>query len=125
MKQRVSLGNSSQAIVITNLEFDEHGFATGQKAGILPIDSADHDPIEMLEHAAKFEWQLTGKANLQGFYGVKRGRELTPEEIATQTIANRSIMTKLTTTDEATSKDVIQRETNTPSRVGEPLVLER
>lgn len=122
MKQRVSLGNNNQAIVVTNLEFDESGFAAGQKAGILPIDSEEHDPVEMLEAAAKFEWQLTGRANINGFYGVKKGRELTPAEVESQNITGRSITTKLESVTEDTSRDVIQRATNTPSRVAEPVL---
>lgn len=126
MKQRVSMGNGAQALVITNLEFDEDGFGTNQKAGILPIDM-DRDPAEMLEKAAQFEWELHGFKNIQGFYSVKKKRALNEEEKAKQVVSatGRSIVNEVVADEVATGQaaSLIEHSSNTPSRTNqEPLI---
>lgn len=128
MKQRVSMGSGGQAIVITNLEFDDEGFGVNQKAGILPIDGAI-DPADMLMKAAKYEWELNGTRSLQGFYSVRKKRLLTEEELEKQMVsaAGRSVTNEVVDDEVATdavSREVIQ-ETNTSSRINQPALIQR
>lgn len=128
MKQRVSMGNGGQAIVVTNLEFDEEGFAVNQKAGILPIDS-EVDQAEMLEKAAGYEWELNGVKNIQGFYSVRKKRALTDDEKAKQIVSptGRSILNEVI--EEETASGAVRqdrtRSTNTGSRLNQPVLTER
>lgn len=128
MKQRVSMGSGGQAIVVTNLEFDNEGFGTSQKAGILPID-AEADQAEMLEKAAGYEWELHGQKNIQGFYSVKKKRALNEEELSRQVVSatGRSITNEVFEEEASTgdAKRDIRQETNTPSRANQPALVQR
>lgn len=121
MKQRLSLGNSSQAIVVTNMEFSDKGFAIGQKTALIPIDP-DMNGEEILAEAAKFEWEIFGEPNIQGFASAKVKREYSEEELASQTQHRRSILTTLAEVSEVQKKQVAEAGVNaTPSRVGSAL----
>lgn len=126
MKQRVSMGNGGQAIVVTNLHFDEEGFGIGQKAGILPID-AEADQTEMLEKAAGYEWELHGLKNIQGFYSVKKKRALTEEELSHQFVSptGRSITNEVVEeeTSSGDAKRDVTQETNSGSRINRPALV--
>lgn len=121
MKQRLSLGNSSQAIVVTNMEFSPEGFATGQKTALIPIDP-DMDGEEILRNAAKHEWEIYGEANIQGFASARVKRAYTEDELATQTQHRRSILTNLGEGSDVQKKQVAEAGANaTPSRVGQSI----
>lgn len=126
MKQRVSMGNAGQAIIITNLTFDEDGFVLEQKAGILPFDP-DKEPAEVLKKAATKEWELHGSKNIQGFYSVRKKRELTPEELAKQVISStgRSVTNEVVESEVESLQllNLMDVGTNTPSRINQsPLI---
>lgn len=71
IKQRVALGQSKQAIVVSEITFGSHGFQESQRAGVLSIDP-EKDPNEMLEAAKKLRFELVGEPNrVSGFYDVK------------------------------------------------------
>lgn len=120
------MGNTGQAIVITNTEFDQDGFAVAQKAGILPFDPV-LDQATMLEKAAKYEWKLEGMRNIQGFYSVIKSRELTPDELNKQIISStgRSIVNEVDSKEVSTGEaGVLVHETNSPSRINQTSLLE-
>lgn len=125
MKQRISMGSSEQALVITNLGFDEDGFAIDQKAGIVAFNP-EHDPGQVLAKAAAFEWELYGVRNLQGFYSVRKKRELTTEEKKSQTVSStgRSVSTELKAEEIASGHAARPSEmTNTPSRINQDALI--
>lgn len=80
--QRLSLGSSGQAIVITENEFNAHGLATETRTGILNIDKNKAE--EALDYAAKHAWDIQRPINGQQFGAVKMLRPLTEEELASQ-----------------------------------------
>jgi hypothetical protein len=122
MKQRLSLGSTGQAIVLSNQEFSEFGFALGQKTALIPIDPT-MDGTQVLTEAAKHKWEIYGQANLQGFASARVERPLTEDELASQIEVGRSIITDFTPSEKE-SRDVIQSAPSTQSRVGAPLSVD-
>lgn len=127
-RQKVSMGSTEQALVITDLSFDNEGFVSNQKAGILPFDP-DRDPTEMLDKAGKNEWELFGMKNIQGFHSVRKRRELTPEELRKQVITTtgRSIINFIDETAPVPEEALgLGHETNTASSINrEPLITHK
>lgn len=67
--QDISLSKKQNHIVISETTFDENGFGSSTKRGIVPI-SPDRDPDEMLELALDRKWKLGAEADVNGFYPV-------------------------------------------------------
>jgi hypothetical protein len=82
--QRLSLGSSGQAIVITENVYNEFGLARETKTGILNIDKNKAELA--LEYAAKHAWDIQRPINGQQFGAVKMLRPLTEEELASQQV---------------------------------------
>lgn len=82
VRRTVRLGNTKQALIISEEEFDEDGFSTGNViTGLLPIDNENNDPQEMLEKAKEKvdQWAFVGEPDLRGFYRIaKVGKEVVP-----------------------------------------------
>ncbi len=68
--QRVSLGTTKQALVISDIVFDEDGFAAGQRSALVPIDPSK-DPEEMLAKAKLKQWEIYGEKNRAGLYEAR------------------------------------------------------
>lgn len=127
MKQRVSMGNNGQALIITNLKFDKDGFVEDQKAAIVSIDPSIN-PVEMLTNAGRHVWELFGSRNFAGFYEAKRKRVLNDEELAKQEVATsgRSII-NVVVDEEVESVQLmnLSSSTNTPSRLNQEALLKQ
>jgi hypothetical protein len=80
VRRTVRLGSTKQALIISEEEFDEDGFSTGNViTGMLPINTDVNDPVEMLEKAKEKidQWEFTGEPDLRGFYRVvKVGKDV-------------------------------------------------
>ncbi len=112
--QRVALGRTGQAIIISDIVFDGDGFATGQKSVIVPIDP-NFDPKEMLEKAKLKKWELYGEPNLAGFYSARAVGDVDPNTIIDH---GRSASHELVATDEVVQEIEAEGSTNTPDQRG-------
>lgn len=112
--QRVALGRTGQAIIISDITFDKDGFATGQKSAIVPIDPM-FDPKEMLEKAKLKQWELYGEPNLAGFVSAKIVGEVDPNTIVDH---GRSASHELIASDEVLQEIASEGSTNTPDQRG-------
>lgn len=95
--QRISMGRTFQALIVSHIMFDEMGFGK-QIQGLVPIQiPEDKTPKEMLEVAAKFRWNLLGAPNAQNNFvpTVTRGEELSADVLDNAVLTGSSISVEL------------------------------
>lgn len=63
--QRVALGSTKQALIVSDIEFDKDGFQVSQRSAVVSIDP-ENDPQEMLEKAKTKKWELYGEPSIRG-----------------------------------------------------------
>ena len=78
--QRVSLGRTEQAIIVSHIDFDADGLMIEQRQGIIPLDPTS-DPAKMQDKIVRKEWEMFGVPNqLNGFMQLRQVSQL-PDDI--------------------------------------------
>lgn len=106
--QRVSLGNSNQALIVSHITFDEDGFGTTTAQGLINIEPGKNG-LEMLRKAAQSKWNLSGTPNRQSNFmpNVEKGEKLSDAVLATAKATANSISVEIPLEDEV-GADVLQ-----------------
>jgi hypothetical protein len=118
VQQRVSLGGQGTTLIVSHTIFDGDGFPVGTKTALVEI-SLGKDPIDMVQKAAKKEWNLFGTKNTGGFVQAIPVRDLSDEEIAGTKSAGRSYTALIEAT--ANGEDLVHG--NNASLRAEPINL--
>jgi hypothetical protein len=84
---RISLSKSKQHLLFNDVEFDEFDLPVVEKRASVPI-GGKLAPEKVLENALKFEWEISGEPNADGWSPICVRTGVLVETTANESVAD-------------------------------------